>query len=119
MRRTRLSRFFIAPEVDLFRHFFIQPMIANVLPELLMAQGVIARHDVGAGNETREGSEVNKRKRAREDRPPGPSKRRARPTVKKEEKEEIFAISQQIQVLQVSGANYMLLRLVAPDGFAW
>ncbi|KAF8487197.1 hypothetical protein DFH94DRAFT_849630 [Russula ochroleuca] len=65
--------------------------------ELLMAQGVIARHDVGAGNRNREGSEVNDRKRPREDGSPGPSKRRTRPTVKKED---ISALTQQIQALQ-------------------
>ena len=76
--------------------------LANVLPGLLMAQGVITGHDVGGGNESSEGSEVNNRKRAREDGSSGPSKRRARSTVKRED---ISALSQQIQALQVSGAN--------------
>ena len=76
--------------------------LANVLPGLLMAQGVITRHDVGGGNENSEGSEVNNRKRAREDGSSGPSKRRAKSTVKRED---ISALSQQIQALQVSGAN--------------
>jgi hypothetical protein len=81
-----------------------------------MAQGVITGHDIRAGNENREGSEVNDRKRAREDGSPGPSKRRTRSTAKKEEKS---ALSQQIQTLQVSGTNQLLfLRSVAPDGFA-
>jgi hypothetical protein len=83
-------------------HFTFLYNLANVLPELLMAQGVIARHDVGAGNRNREGSEVNDRKRPREDGSPGPSKRRTRPTVKKED---ISALTQQIQALQVSGTN--------------
>jgi hypothetical protein len=76
--------------------------LADALPELLMAQGVIAGHDVGAGNRNREGSEVNDRKRPREDGSPGPSKRHTRFTVKKED---MSALSQQIQALQVSGAN--------------
>ena len=78
--------------------------LANALPELLMAQGVITGHNVGAGNGNgnREGSEVNDRKRAREDGSSGPSKRHSRSIVKKED---ISAITQQIQSLQVSGAN--------------
>jgi hypothetical protein len=70
--------------------------LANALPELLVDQGVIAGHDVGAGNGNPGGSEVNDRKRAREGGSPGPSKRA---------KEEMSALSQQIQALQVSGAN--------------
>jgi hypothetical protein len=76
--------------------------LANAVPELLMAQGVISGDDVRSGNGNREGSEVNDRKRAREDGSPGPSKRHTRPTVKKEE---ISVLSQQIQALQVSRAN--------------
>ncbi|KAF8487194.1 hypothetical protein DFH94DRAFT_797569 [Russula ochroleuca] len=59
--------------------------------ELLVDQGVIAGHDVGAGNGNPGGSEVNDRKRAREGGSPGPSKRA---------KEEMSALSQQIQALQ-------------------
>ena len=76
--------------------------LANALPELLVARGVITRHNVGAGNGNREG-----KKRAREDGSPGPSpsktktKRRTKPTVR----EEVSALSQQIQALQVSGDN--------------
>jgi hypothetical protein len=75
--------------------------LANALPELLVARGVIARHNVGAGNGNREG-----KKRAREDAPgSSPSetktKRRTKPTVR----EEVSALSQQIQALQVSGDN--------------
>ncbi|KAH9990348.1 hypothetical protein BJV77DRAFT_1068992 [Russula vinacea] len=66
--------------------------------ELLMAQGVIVGHDAEAEKENRERPEVNNRKRARrEDGLPGPSKRRTRPAVKKEE---IYDLAQQIQVLQ-------------------
>ena len=77
--------------------------LANVFPELLMAQGVIVGHDAEAEKENRERPEVNNRKRARrEDGLPGPSKRRIRPAVKKEE---IYDLAEQIQVLQVSGTN--------------
>ncbi|KAF8487198.1 hypothetical protein DFH94DRAFT_687674 [Russula ochroleuca] len=72
--------------------------------ELLMAQGVIAGHDVGAGNRNREGSEVNDRKRPREDGSPGPSKRHTRFTVKKED---MSALSQQIQALQAESNSIM------------
>ena len=70
-----------------------------MLPELLMAQGVIIGHDVGTGMSG--GSEVNDRKRARENESPGPSKRRTGPTIKKEEDSDDVR-RQQIQVLQVS-----------------
>jgi hypothetical protein len=63
-----------------------------------MAQGVITGHNVGA--EISGESEVNDRKRVREDESPGPSaKRRTRPTIKKEE---IDSRVQQIRALQVS-----------------
>ena len=83
---------------------------------MLMAQGVIPRHDVGAGDGNREGSKVNDRKHAREDGSPGPSRRRTRTTIKKED---TSALTQQIQSLQVSGANCLLLDPVATDGHAW
>jgi hypothetical protein len=67
-----------------------------------MAQGVISGHDVGAGSGNREGSKVKDRKRAREDGSSGPFKRRTRSTVKKED---TSVLTQQIQTLQVSGAD--------------
>ena len=67
-----------------------------------MAQGVIAGDDVRTGKGNYEGFEENDRKRAREDGSPGPSKRRTRSAVKKED---ISALTQQIQTLQVSGTN--------------
>ena len=67
-----------------------------------MAQGVIVGHDAGVEKENRERPEVHNRKRARENGLPGPSKRRTRPAVKKEE---IYDLAQQIQVLQVSETN--------------
>ena len=69
-----------------------------MLPELLMAQGAIVEHDVGTG--ISEESEVNDRKRAREDESPGPSKRRTGPTIKREEISDDVR-RQRIQVLQV------------------
>ena len=80
-----------------------------------MAQGVIVVH--GAGARISGGSEVNDRKRAREDGSSGPSKRRAGPTVKKEEVSG-DARTQRIQALQVSRINGGLLYLVAPDSRA-
>jgi len=65
--------------------------------ELLMAQGVIVVH--GAEARINGGSEVNDRKRAREDGLSGPSKRRAGPTLKKEEISG-DARTQRIQALQ-------------------
>ena len=62
-----------------------------------MAQGVITRHDLGA--EISRESEVNDRKHVGEDESPGPSKRRTRLTIKKEE---IDSRVQQIRALQVS-----------------
>ena len=62
-----------------------------------MAQGVITGHNVGEENSGE--SEVNDRKRVREDESPGPSNRRTRPTIKKEE---IDSRVQQIRALQVS-----------------
>jgi hypothetical protein len=76
--------------------------LADVFPELLMAQGVIAGHDVGARNSGE--SDVNDRKRARNDGSPGPSKRRTGITVKREEISG-NAREQRIQALQVSRAN--------------
>jgi hypothetical protein len=98
MRRMRPSKSFIAPEVDLS---CLSCDLANALPELLMAQGVISGHGVGAGISG--GSEVNNRKRAWEGGSPGPSKRRTRSSVK----EEISANAraQRIQDLQVSGVH--------------
>ena len=74
-----------------------------------MAEGVITRYGVGArigGG----GSDVNDRKRAREDYSPGPStKRRTGSTVKKEEMS-ANARAQRIQALQVSRVNYSVLQ---------
>jgi hypothetical protein len=72
-----------------------------VLPELLMAQGVITGHDVRTG--ISRGSEVNDRKRVREHGSPGPSKRRTGSTIKKEESS-ADARAQRIQALEVSRA---------------
>jgi hypothetical protein len=69
------------------------------LTDLLMAQGVIPRHDVTAGIAGR--FEVNDRKRTREVELSGPSKRNAAPTVKKEEIS-ATARAQRIRDLQVS-----------------
>jgi hypothetical protein len=69
-----------------------------VLTELLMAQGVIVGHNVGTG--ISEESQVNDRKRTREDESPGPSKRRTGPTIKREEISDDVR-RQRIQVLQV------------------
>jgi hypothetical protein len=76
--------------------------LAHSLPELLMAQGVIVGHGVDAGISG--GSEANDRKRAREDESSGPSKKRTRPTVKKEE-HSADTRAQRIQALQVSRVN--------------
>lgn len=80
-----------------------------------MAQGVIVGHGVGA--RINGGSEANDRKRAREDGPSGPSKRRAGPTVKKEEITG-DARTQRIQALQVSRIDEGLLYLAEPDSCA-
>ena len=68
-----------------------------------MAQGVIAGHNVGA--EISGESAVNDRKRVREDESPGPSKRRTRLTIKKEEidsrVQQIRALQQALQVSRV------------------
>ena len=64
-----------------------------------MAQGVIVGHNVGTG--ISEESQVNDRKRTREDESPGPSKRRTGPTIKKEEFS-ADARAQRIQALEVS-----------------
>ncbi len=74
-----------------------------LLLDLLMAQGVIPGYGVGAriGGD----SDVNDRKRARDDGSPGPStKRRTGPTVKKEEMS-VNARAQRIKALQVSRVN--------------
>jgi hypothetical protein len=76
----RPSRSFIGPEVDVS---CISCNVANALSELLTANGVINERGVGAENIG--GSEVNDRKHAREVGSPGPSKRRARSTTKREE----------------------------------
>jgi hypothetical protein len=81
-----------------------------------MAQGVIVGHNVGARNSGE--SDVNDRKRTRDDGSPGPSKRRSGTTVKSEEISG-NAREQRIQALQVSGANLChLLHSVASDGCA-
>ncbi|KAH9990356.1 hypothetical protein BJV77DRAFT_622122 [Russula vinacea] len=108
-----------ADEIPSARHTWAKDLLAYLDPrdapyasvkifyrprELLVARGVIARHNVGAGNGNREG-----KKRAREDGSPGPSpsktktKRRTKPTVR----EEVSALSQQIQALQ-AGLNSMM-----------
>jgi hypothetical protein len=110
MRRMRPSRSSIAPEVDL-SYLFCN--LANALPELLMAQGVITGHGVGAGISG--GSEVNDKKRAREGGSPGPSKRRTGSTIKKEEISD-DARAHRIQALQVSRVNWWFLYSVTPDG---
>ena len=108
-------KIFYRPRGGSFQTFLYN--LANALLELLMAQGVVTGHDVRDGNENYEGSEVNNKKRARGDGSPGPYKRRTRSTVKKED---ISALGQQIQVLQVSETNQLLLlHSVAPDSFAW
>ena len=105
-RRFRPSRSFIAPEVN---PSYFPYNLANALPELLMAQGVITGQVGGARFSG--GSEVNDRKRVREDGSPGPSKRHTGSTVKKEEissnahAQRIQAIQEQIQALQVSRVN--------------
>ncbi len=78
--------------------------LTNLLLEMLMAQGVITGYSVGAV------SEVNDRKRPREDGLPGPSKRRAGSTVKKEDMS-ADGREQEIQALQVSEVNQYLLSL--------
>ncbi|KAF8483632.1 hypothetical protein DFH94DRAFT_690107 [Russula ochroleuca] len=65
--------------------------------ELLMAQGVITGHNVGARNSGE--YDINNRKRAREDGSAGPSKRPSGSTVKKEEIS-ANARQQRIQALQ-------------------
>lgn len=108
----RLSRSFIAPEVDLS---CLSCNLTNVLSELLMADGVIVGRGVGA--EISGVSEVNDRKRAREVGSPGPSKRRTRSTTKHEETP-ADARSQQIQDPQVGRIIQRLLHLFASDGYA-
>jgi len=66
---------------------------------LLMAQGVIPGEDVPV--RTSEGPRTNERKRTREDALPGPSKRRAGPSIKNEEMSGT-ARAQRIRDLQVS-----------------
>ena len=78
----------------------------------MKAQGVIVVH--GAEAKINGGSEVNDRKRAREDGLSGPSKRRAGPILKKEEISG-DARTQRIQALQVSRISGGLISLVAPD----
>jgi len=96
MHRMRHSRSFIALEVNL-SFFPVYELIR--LTDLLMAQGIISQHDVAA--RTSGGSEVNGRKRPREDDMPGPSKRHTAPTIKKEETS-ATARAQRIRDLQVS-----------------
>jgi hypothetical protein len=102
MRRLRPSRSFIAPEVDVS---CLSCNLANALPELLMAEGVIAGHVTGAG--IIGGSEVNDRKRVREGGcSPGPSKRRTGSSVKKEAIS-ATARAQRVRALQVSRVRSM------------
>jgi hypothetical protein len=110
MRRVRPLRSFIVPEVDILYLSCNLAQLADTLPELLMAQGVITKHGVEA--EINGGPEVNNRKRARKDGSPGPSKRHTASTVKKEE---ISANSraQRIQALQVRGVFCPRSRLTA------
>jgi len=65
--------------------------------ELLMAQGVIVGYNIGAGISG--GSEVDDRKRAREDGSSGPSKRRTGSSIKEEELSD-DARAQRIQALE-------------------
>jgi hypothetical protein len=92
----RHSRSFIAPEVNLSFLPVYEPIRFT---DLLMAQGIISQHDVAA--RASGGSEVNGRKRPREDDIPGPSKRHTTPTIKKEEIS-ATARAQRIRDLQVS-----------------
>jgi len=66
--------------------------------ELLMAEGVITRYGVGA--RIGGGSEVNDRKRAREDNPSGPSTKRRTGSIVKKEEMSVNARAQRIQALQ-------------------
>jgi hypothetical protein len=75
------------------------PHAANALPELLMAQGVITGHGVGA--QFIRGREINDRKFAREDGLPGPTNKH---TGKKDEISD-DARTQRIQALQVGSVN--------------
>jgi hypothetical protein len=108
----RLSRSFIVLEVDLS---CLSYNLANVLSELLMADGVIVGRGVGAENNG--GSEANDRKRAREVGSPGPSKRRTRSTTKSEEIS-ADARPQRIQDPQVGRIIQWFLHLLASDGCA-
>jgi len=63
-----------------------------------MAEGVIAGH--GVGTRIGRGSEVNDRKRAREDPSPGPSTKRRGSTVKEEVS--VNARARRIQALKVN-----------------
>ena len=101
-----LSRSFIVPEVN---PSCLSCNLANVLSELLMADGVIIGRGVGGG------SEVNNRKRVRERGSPGPSKRHTGSTVKKEELSADARV-QRIQALEVSNVIKWLPRLVVSDG---
>jgi hypothetical protein len=64
---------------------------------------VVPGHDVASGTSGKSG--INDRKRTRGDEPPGPSKRRPAPTIKKEDMS-VDARARRIQDLQVSrGTN--------------
>lgn len=102
----RLSRYFIAQEVWICRHF--SKPLPTLRPELLRAQGIIPANDVG-----KQGSLIKNNKRAREDDSPGPS--RSRPKI--EVKSEDFsgdARSERIRALQVS-QDIVCFHRVAPD----
>ena len=90
----RPSRCFIVPEVVLL--FFPEYLTLILYPELLRAQGIIPLNDAG-----RPGSPIKKKKRARENGSPGPSRSRPRITVKSEELSGDMAV-QRIEALQVS-----------------
>ena len=102
----RPSRSFIVLEVDVS---CLSCNVTNALSELLMANGVINERGVGAENSG--GTEVNDRKHARVVGSPGPSKRRARSTTKREETSGITR-PQRIQDPQVGKIIQQYLLLV-------
>jgi hypothetical protein len=111
-RRLRPSRSFIVPEVLGYFAPFPETQLILLL-ELLMAEGVITRYGVRA--RIGGGSEVNDRKRAREDNPSGPSTKRRTGSIVKKEEMSVNARAQRIQALQVSRVNESVLQAVAPD----
>ena len=104
----RLSRYFIAPEVNLM---FFPKLLPIHCPELLRAQGITPGTDVG-----RQGSPVNDKKRAREGGSPGPS--RNHPKVKIKRGLSGDARAQRMRVLQVSQGVvcFVCFFRIVPDG---